>query len=95
MEFEESFNKKFNKMAKQGCRASVSAEVYGDFNKKAKFSVKVIKKTDEQKKLIEEKVLKSFLFNSLEEKELRNVIDAMGQKNFKYSLLFKLEKATK
>ena len=81
--FEENFKGKFAKMANQVNRASVSAEVYGDFNKKAKFSVKVIKKTDEQKKLIEEKVLKSFLFNSLEEKELKLVIDAMGEKKIK------------
>jgi cAMP-dependent protein kinase regulator len=81
--FEESFKNKFIKMNQQSCRPSVSAEAYGEFNKKGKFSVKVIKKTEEQKKLIEEKVLKSFLFNSLEEKELRNVIDAMGEKKIK------------
>ena len=83
IDFEENLKKKVTQIAKQGCRASVSAEVYGTYNKKSKFVVKVIKKTEEQKALIEEKVLKSFLFNCLDDKELKNVIDAMGIKGIR------------
>ena len=81
--FEESIRMKVSQISKQGCRASVSAEAYGNYNKKDKFTVKVIKKTAEQKGLIEEKILKSFLFNSLDDKELKNVIDAMGERKVK------------
>jgi len=67
----------------RGQRASVSAEAYGKFNKKEDFKAKVIPKTDEQKKRIQNRVIQSFLFNSLEEKDLNTVIDAMDEKRFK------------
>ena len=51
-------------------RASVSAEVYGKFNKKENFKARVIPKSVEEKKKIKEKLLMSFLFKSLEEKDL-------------------------
>ncbi len=47
---------------KQG-RSSVSAEVYGAFNVKKEFVPKVIPKTEDQINRIQDKVLKSFIFN--------------------------------
>ncbi len=66
----------------RGQRTSVSAEVYGIFNKKEKFVAKVIPKTDEQRERIVSRVMHSFLFNSLEESELNTVIDAFEEKKF-------------
>jgi len=67
----------------KGQRSSVSAEVYGIFNKKEDFKPKVIPKSNEQRQTIINKVTQSFLFNSLEDKELNTVIDAMEEKKYK------------
>ena len=64
-------------------RQSVSAEVYGIHNKKKPFVPRVIPKTNEQKERIREKCMQSFLFNSLEDKELKTVIDAFEEKRYK------------
>lgn len=53
------------------------------FNKRESFVARVIEKTPEQKERIINKVTQSFLFNSLEEKELNLVIDAFEEKHFK------------
>ena len=82
-------NQKFAKMiaqkrlaaAKAG-RKSVSAEVYGEFNKKAKFEARVIPKNSSQKSRIVNKVSQSFLFSSLDDKEMNTVIDAFEEKRF-------------
>ncbi len=63
-------------------RSSVSAEVYGTFNEKKAFVAKVVPKSSEQKEKIYTKVIKSFLFNSLEDKDLNTVIDAMEEVRF-------------
>jgi len=67
------------KAAQKGGRSSVSAEVYGQFNIKQEFVPKHISKTPDQIQRIQDKVLKSFIFNSLDEKELKIVIDAMEE----------------
>lgn len=67
---------------KKGARSSVSAEVYGLFNKKAEFTPNVIKKSAEQIHRIKEKVLSSILFSTLEEDELKTVIDAMDERKY-------------
>ena len=64
-------------------RTAVSAEVYGKFNKKESFTPRIIKKNEEQIKRINQRVMMSFLFNSLEDKDLRTVIDAMEEKKYK------------
>ncbi len=64
-------------------RESVSSEVYGQFNTKKEFVAKVVAKSSTQKKRITERVMQSFLFNSLDDKELNTVIDAMEEKKFK------------
>ena len=65
-------------------RAAVSAEVYGEYNKKENFKARLIKKSAEEQATIKEKLLKSFLFKSLDEKDLQTCIDAMEIKKLKY-----------
>ena len=64
-------------------RTGVSAEAYGQFNKKEDFVARIIPKTDEQIQRIKTSVIHSFLFNSLEAKDLEIVIGAMEEKRFK------------
>lgn len=69
-------------MKGRGQRSSVSAEVYGVFNKKEDFKPRVIPKNDEQKNRICSKIGQSFLFNSLEENEMNTVLGAFEEKKF-------------
>ena len=71
------------KVNKDRLRSSVSAEVYGKFYQKGDFKPKVIKKSDDQKKRIQDIVLKSFIFSNLEEEDLNTVLDAMEEVNVK------------
>ena len=68
---------------KKNFRVSVSAEVYGIHNIKKPFIPRVIPKTEDQKERIREKCMQSFLFNSLEDKELKTVIDSFEEKKYK------------
>lgn len=71
--------------AKQGkakMRAGVSAEAYGAHNKKGDFKARVIEKSSEEKERIREKLVKSFMFKALEEKELETCIMAMEIKQY-------------
>ena len=68
---------------KKNFRVSVSAEVYGIHNVKKPFKPRVIPKTEEQKRKIKEKCMQSFLFNSLEDKDLQTVIDSFEEKKYK------------
>lgn len=63
-------------------RHSVSAEAYGAWNKKENFQPRVIPKTEEQKQRIKEKLKTSFIFSSLDNKELEIVVNAMEEKKF-------------
>ena len=65
---------------KKNFRTSVSAEAYGIHNVKKPYVPRVIPKTDKQKERIKEKCMQSFIFNSLEEKELKTVIDSFEEK---------------
>lgn len=64
-------------------RSSVCAEVYGQFNKKEDFKARVIQKTPETISKITSRVKQSFMFSALDEKDLKTVIDAMEENNFK------------
>jgi len=64
-------------------RASVSAEAYGAWNTKKEFEPPQYPKTDDQKARLEATLKKSFLFVSLEPKDLETVILAMKEYNFK------------
>lgn len=65
-----------------GARTSVSAEVYGLWNKKGNFTPKIVKKTPDQVKRIQARILQSFLFSALEDKDLEIVINAFEEKTF-------------
>ncbi|KAM3128696.1 cAMP-dependent protein kinase type I-alpha regulatory subunit [Paramecium bursaria] len=58
-------------------RSSVSAEVYGIYNKKANFKPKIVAKSPQQIQKIKDRLLQQFMFASLDEHELRIVINAM------------------
>jgi hypothetical protein len=79
---EELIQSRIKAVANRGQRSSVSAEVYGFFNKKAEYVPKFIPKTKEQKERIHKKIIQSFLFNSLEEHDLNTVIDAMEERRY-------------
>ena len=64
-------------------RKGVSAEAYGQFNKKEDFVARIIPKSEEQIQRIKSSVIHSFLFNNLEPKDLEIVIGAMEEKRFK------------
>lgn len=64
-------------------RSAVSAEVYGNYNKKENFVGRKIPKTEEQIQKIKTRILHSFLFGSLDSKDLDIVIEAMEEKKFK------------
>ena len=64
-------------------RVSVSAEVYGLFNKKENFVPKIIPKNEDQMNRIKGKIISSFIFSSLDKKDLDVVINAMEEKRFK------------
>ena len=78
---DEELKKKQQK--KRGFRQSVSAEAYGIHNVKKPYVPRVIKKTKEQISRIKDKCMQSFLFNSLEDKELKTVIDSFEEKKYK------------
>ncbi|CAD8127332.1 unnamed protein product [Paramecium sonneborni] len=63
-------------------RSSVSAEVFGVYNKKENFKPRVIEKTEQQKERILEKLMNVFMFQALGENEKRIVVDAMEEKHY-------------
>ena len=64
-------------------RTSVSAEVYGIHNVKKPYIPRVIPKTNEQIERIKDRCMLSFIFNSLDDKELKTVIDSFEEKKYK------------
>jgi len=64
----------------KGPRASVSAEAFGDFNKKSDFKARVVNKSGEAKEAILDKINKSFMFSGLDDAEKSIVMDAMEEK---------------
>lgn len=69
-------------MQKKGARSSVSAEAYGDWNKQAAFTLTVIEKSDDQKRRIRAAMDKSWMFQSLEEKNKAQVVDALKEEKY-------------
>jgi cAMP-dependent protein kinase regulator len=63
-------------------RLSVSAEAYGIFHKKTDVTPRVIEKSESAKQKIRDRLLESFMFAHLDEKDLVVVIDAMEEKIF-------------
>ena len=59
-----------------------SAGSYGKFNKEEKFKPRYIHESDSQITRIKGRMLQSFLFNTLEAKDISIVIEAMEEKAF-------------
>lgn len=57
------------KLQKKNSRSGVSAEAYGQHNKKQDFKPKIITKTEDQKKRIRSRLQQTFMFQNLEENE--------------------------
>lgn len=75
--------KKLEKKQKVGKKKmGISAEAYGRFNQAKDFVPPIIAKSEEQVAQIRATLTKSFMFNGLEEKDQRIVIDAMQIKKF-------------
>jgi len=72
----------YPKTSLRGPRIAVSAEAYGEFNKKGDFKPVVHKKHEDQITAIKSRLIHSFMFNSLESSDLKIVIDAMEEKKF-------------
>lgn len=64
-------------------RSSVSAEAFGIFNKKTEFKPRVIAKDEKTQNQIKQRLLESFMFANLDEKEMNIVIGAMEVKVYK------------
>ena len=64
----------------KGPRASVSAEAFGQFNKKEDFKARVVPKDQATKDAIMEKITMSFMFSGLDSNEMQVVVDAMEEK---------------
>lgn len=72
-----------NNKYKKGPRASVSAEAFGQFNKKEAYKPNVIQKPEESRQKIAARLASAFMFSALDEKERGIVIDAMGERRTK------------
>ena len=63
--------------ASRGPRQSVSAEAFGNWNKKEDFNPPVNPKTDAVKKALADRLDQAFMFNALNPTELEIVLNAM------------------
>ena len=68
--------------SKKGPRKSVSAEAFGVWNRKSDFKPRVVEKSQDTKQKILKRLQQSFLFNSLTDKELSIVVDAMEERRY-------------
>ena len=67
----------------QKLRAGVSAEAYGAYNQKGKWVPIEIPKSEEAEKRITQRMMHSFLFKSLEDKDKQIVINAMDERKYR------------
>jgi len=79
-EIPEDFQKPIAQMAR--ARQSVSAEAYGNWNKKKEFVAPKHPKTDEQKARLNETLQKSFMFSELDKEDMETVLMAMKEATF-------------
>lgn len=80
-------NKKLKKAQNANIRTSVSAEVYGNFNKKGQYVPKIIPKSEEQSNRIRQKLQTVWMFSSLASSEKDILIKVMEEKRFKFHLI--------
>lgn len=58
-------------------RTTISGEVYGNFNKGAQYKPKVHTKTPDQEKAIRDRIKENFMFQALDLKDTKIIIDAI------------------
>lgn len=63
-------------------RIAVSAEAYGEFNKKGDYKPVVYPKNDDQVVAIKSRLIHSFMFNNLEPNDMKIIINAMEYQKF-------------
>ena len=63
--------------APRGPRMSVSAEVFGKFNKQEDYVPPVYKKTPEQEHALRARMESNFMFNTLNPKDKKSILDAV------------------
>ena len=73
---------KDRKASVRGPRIAVSAEAYGEFNKKEDYKPVVYPKNDDQVVSIKSRLIHSFMFNNLETNDMKIIIDAMEYQKF-------------
>ena len=73
---------KKQKQSVRNPRIAVSAEVYGEFNKKGDYKCIVHPKSDDQIVAIKSRLIHSFMFNYLEANDMKIIIDAMEYQKF-------------
>ena len=66
---------------KKMSRKGISAESFGDYNKKSNFKPKVYIKSPDEFNSIKQLLLQSFMFKNLSEENLNIAIEAMQEKN--------------
>lgn len=69
-------------VARKGPRMSVSAEVFGKFNKQQDYKAPVFAKSEEAIKAIRERMSKNFIFESLNPMDKKSVVDAIVAKKY-------------
>lgn len=79
---DEALQKKLQNRKASKKKNAISAEAYGEYNKLGDFKPRVIEKTDEQVLKIRHTLMKSFMFNTLDNKQQEIVIAAMNIKNY-------------
>jgi cAMP-dependent protein kinase regulator len=82
-DIEDLDQKEIMRRLSRGPRIAVSAEVYGVYNNREDFTPVCHPKSEDQILSIKSRIIQSFLFNSLETKDLKIVIDAMEEVSYK------------
>lgn len=70
------------KASTRGARMSVSAEVFGKFNKQEDYKAPVFAKSPEQIAAITQRMEKNFFFDSLNPKDKSSILDAIVPRHF-------------
>jgi cAMP-dependent protein kinase regulator len=81
-EVENVIETRYPKTSVRGPRIAVSAEAYGDFNKKGDYKPIIHHKHEDQITAIKSRLIHSFVFNSVETNDLKIIIDAMEEVKF-------------
>ena len=79
---EDEFDAHYTKSKGVALRQSVSAEAYGKYHQKQEYVPRVIPKSEEQRQRIQTRLMQSFMFSELDEKDRDIVVNSMEEKKF-------------